>query len=150
MDEQKQWRFTSCQDFNPDLSRESQASWLHCNSRWVMGISIWRRNETSEHAVDLKVITKTQKFRLQEFMIKTTLITLFDKQGVIQKEFVPVSQKVNSVFYVLVPFRFFFTNHQSTLHRLRYWLRSKEKCICILAYPMCVYIYIYILWGGTR
>jgi hypothetical protein len=30
-----------------------------------MGTSIYPRDETSEHAMDLKVITKAQKYRLQ-------------------------------------------------------------------------------------
>jgi hypothetical protein len=53
-----------------------------------MGISICPRDETSEHAMDLKVITNTQKFRLQMSKIKTMLITFVDKQSVIHKEFV--------------------------------------------------------------
>jgi hypothetical protein len=65
-----------------------------------MGISIWPRDETSEHAMDLKVITKAQKFRLQMSKIKTILITFFDNQGVINKEFVPERQTVNSALYV--------------------------------------------------
>lgn len=36
------------------------------------------------------------KFCSQKFKIKKTLITLFDKYGVITKEFVPDSQRVNS------------------------------------------------------
>jgi hypothetical protein len=46
----------------------------------------------SEHSTDLEVITKAQKFRLQKSKIKTMLITYFDKQGVIHKEFVPEGQ----------------------------------------------------------
>jgi hypothetical protein len=52
--------------------------------------------------MDLKVITKAQKFRLQKSKIETTLITLFDKQGMIHKEYVPEGQIVNSAFYVEV------------------------------------------------
>jgi histone-lysine N-methyltransferase SETMAR len=67
-----------------------------------MGISICPRNETSEHAMDLKVITKAQKVRLQKFKIKTMLVTFFDKHGPIHKEFVPDGQTFNSAFCVEV------------------------------------------------
>jgi hypothetical protein len=45
-----------------------------------------------------KSLPRPKKFRLQKSKIKTTLITLFDKQGVIHKEFVPEGQRVNSAF----------------------------------------------------
>jgi hypothetical protein len=39
--------------------------------------------------MDLKAITKAQKFRLYESKIKTMLVTFFDKQVAIHKGFVP-------------------------------------------------------------
>jgi hypothetical protein len=52
--------------------------------------------------MDLKVIAKAQNFRLQKAKINTMLITFFNKQAVIHKEFVPEGQIVNSAFYVEV------------------------------------------------
>jgi hypothetical protein len=45
---------------------------------------------------------RPKKFCLQKSEIKTMLITFFDKQGVIQEEFVSEQQRVNSAFYVEV------------------------------------------------
>jgi hypothetical protein len=50
--------------------------------------------------MDLKVITMAQKFRLQKSKIKTMLITFFDKQDVIHKEFVPEEQIVLSTLRI--------------------------------------------------
>jgi hypothetical protein len=47
-----------------------------------MGISMWLRDEKSEHAVDLKVITRAQKFRLQKSKLKTMAI-YFNKQDLL-------------------------------------------------------------------
>jgi hypothetical protein len=59
-DEQKQQRLTSCQDFIQTY--QDNPSFLDCivTGDGVMGISICPRDETSEHAMDLKVI-KAQK-----------------------------------------------------------------------------------------
>jgi histone-lysine N-methyltransferase SETMAR len=51
---------------------------------------------------NVKVITKAQMFRLKKFKIKTMLITLFNTQVVIHKEFVPEGRTVNSAFFVEV------------------------------------------------
>jgi hypothetical protein len=56
--------------------------------------------------MDLKVIIKAQKFRLQKSKIKTMLITFFDKQGVTHLESVSEGQTANSAFYVEVIGRF--------------------------------------------
>jgi hypothetical protein len=50
--------------------------------------------------MDLKVIIKAQKNRLQNSKIKTMPITFFDKQSVIHIEFMPEWQRVNSDIYV--------------------------------------------------
>jgi hypothetical protein len=56
----------------------------------------------SEHETELKIITEAEKFRLEKSKIKAMLITFFNKQGAIHKEFVPEGQRVNSVFSVEV------------------------------------------------
>lgn len=43
---------------------------------------------------------KVKTFRLQKFMPRTVLIAIFDKPGVIHKEFTHDGQTVNSAFYV--------------------------------------------------
>jgi hypothetical protein len=45
-----------------------------------MGISICPRDETSEHAMILKVITKAQKVSFSEVKIKTMLMTFCDNR----------------------------------------------------------------------
>jgi hypothetical protein len=45
---------------------------------------------------------RPKKFRLLKSIIKTMLITFFDKQGVVHKEFVPKGHTVCSAFYIEV------------------------------------------------
>jgi hypothetical protein len=49
--------------------------------------------------MDIKVI-EAQKVSFAKSKIKTMLMTFFDKQVVIHKEFVPEGQTVNNAFYV--------------------------------------------------
>jgi hypothetical protein len=49
-----------------------------------------------------KLSRRLRKLRLQKSKIKTMLITFFDQQSVIHKEFVPEGQRVNSAFYIEV------------------------------------------------
>ena len=42
---------------------------------------------------------KSRKFRFEKSKVKTMLITFFDAQGIIHKEFVPEGQTVNGEFY---------------------------------------------------
>jgi hypothetical protein len=60
MDEQKERRHIMPR-LHSDLWGQSQFSSLYCNWGWVMAISVWPRDETSEHAVGLKVVTRAQK-----------------------------------------------------------------------------------------
>jgi transposase len=101
-DEQKQRRLTSCQGFIQIC--QDNLSFLECtvtgDESWVFQYDPETKRQsmqwTSEASRSLK------KFRLQKSKIKIMLITFFDKQGVIRKEFVPERQKVNGAFYVEV------------------------------------------------
>jgi len=42
---------------------------------------------------------RPKESRLQKSKVKTMLIAFFDSDSIIQKEFVPVGQTVNSAFY---------------------------------------------------
>jgi hypothetical protein len=45
-------------------------------------------------------LSKTQKFRFQKSKNKVMLVTFFDSQRIIHKEFVPPGQTVNKQYYV--------------------------------------------------
>jgi len=65
---------TWCCAYDPETKRH--------NSEWV--------GETSP---------RPKKLKFQKFHIKTTLITFFDSQCVVHKEFLPEGKKVNAEFY---------------------------------------------------
>jgi hypothetical protein len=55
--------------------------------------------------MDLKGITKAQKFHLQKSMIKTMLITFFDKQGVIHKKCMVIGRLLKRISRMRAQFR---------------------------------------------
>jgi hypothetical protein len=67
-----------------------------------MVISILPSDETSELAVDLKVITKAQNISFAKDQDQKLAHHFFDEQDEIQKESVREEQTVNSAFYVEV------------------------------------------------
>jgi hypothetical protein len=87
---------------HPDLSENP--SFLDCifTGDEVMGISICPTDEMSEHAMNLKVITKAQEVSFPEVQDHNHGDHIFDKQCVIHREFVPEGQIVNSAFYAEV------------------------------------------------
>jgi histone-lysine N-methyltransferase SETMAR len=87
---------------HPDLSRQSQ--FLDCivtgDESWVFQYDPEMKQQSMQWTS--KPSLRPKKFRLQKSKIKTMLITFFDKQVVIHKEFVPEGHTVNSAFYVEV------------------------------------------------
>jgi hypothetical protein len=82
--------------------------------------------------MNLKVITKAKKCRLQKSKIKTMLITFFDKQAVIHKELVPERQRVTSVFYVQVIGRLL---KRTSLVNHNFQLRAVGSCCTTVPLP---------------
>jgi transposase len=100
-DEQKQRRLTSCQDFLQTC--QDNLSFLDCiltgDESWVFQHAPETKRQNMQWTS--KSSPRPKKFRSQESKIKTMLITLFDKQVVIHKGFVPEGP-VHSAFYVEV------------------------------------------------
>jgi hypothetical protein len=89
---------------HPDLSRQSQFSWLHCNLGWGHGYF----NMTQRRNVRACNGPKSHHQGPRSFVCKSPRTKpcwshfLTNKHGVIHTEFVPEGQRVNSVFCVEV------------------------------------------------
>ena len=52
--------------------------------------------------MEVTIITKSKKFRLQKSKVKTMLVCFYDSKGIIHHEFVPEGQTVTGSFYLSV------------------------------------------------
>jgi hypothetical protein len=88
-DEQKQWRLASCQDFIQ--TSQDNPSFHDCivtvDESWVFQYDQEMKYQSMQWTS--KLSPRPKKFGLQKSKFKTMLITFFDKQGLIHKQFVP-------------------------------------------------------------
>lgn len=90
---------TSCR-FHLDLSAKSTLSQLHCHWKHVLGISVWSWNNTSNHGVENRITTNTQKiFPWKSWGWNGCWPSPFLIIRVNQKYIQPEEKTVNSVKY---------------------------------------------------
>jgi hypothetical protein len=97
--DQREDRVTSCQDIVAMANADK-----NCFNKIIKGEETWcfaydpeTKRQSSEWVGETS--PRPKKLKFQRSRIKTTLIIVFDSQGVVHKEFVPERQRVNAEFY---------------------------------------------------
>jgi hypothetical protein len=99
-DEQKSLRLQACREFSRsvDVDRSLLHSVVTSDETWCFQYDPQTKRQSTEWRLPRS--PRHNKFRLQKSNNKMMLVTFFDSQGIVHKEFVPPGQTVNKEYYV--------------------------------------------------